>query len=280
ALLVVDAAQGVEAQTLANVYLAIEHDLEIIPIINKIDLPSAQPEIVREEIERVVGLPGDDCILASAKEGTGVEQILEAIVRKIPPPKGARNAPMRALIFDSHYDAYKGVIAYCRFIDGVVATNQGVLMMENNVRGEAVEVGIFHPMMMAIDRLEAGEVGYIATGLKDVRDVRVGDTITSVAQPASEPLPGYRPAKSMVFAGLYPTNGDEYPLLREALERLKLNDASLIYEPESSMALGFGFRCGFLGMLHMEIIRERLEREYNLELIITAPSVEYHVFMP
>jgi GTP-binding protein LepA len=279
ALLVVDAAQGVEAQTLANVYLAVEHDLEIIPIINKIDLPSAQPEVVREEIERVVGLPGEECILASAKEGIGVDEILEAIVERIPPPKGERNAPMRALIFDSHYDPYKGVIAYCRFIDGVLSSGEALRMMSNSVRGEAVEVGIFHPTMMAIDYLEAGEVGYIATGLKDVGDVRVGDTITSDARPASEALPGYRPAKPMVFAGLYPTNGDDYPLLREALERLKLNDASLVYGPESSVALGFGFRCGFLGMLHMEIIRERLEREYNLELLITAPSVEYHVFM-
>jgi GTP-binding protein LepA len=279
ALLVVDAAQGVEAQTLANVYLALEHNLEIIPIINKIDLPSAQPEIVREEIERVIGLPGEDCILASAKEGIGVDEILEAVVQRIPPPGGDRDAPLRALIFDSHYDAYKGVIAYCRFIDGSARAGEPVRMMSNGVRSEAVEVGIFHPTMLAIDTLEAGEVGYIATGLKDVADVRVGDTITSLARPASEALPGYRPAKSMVFAGLYPTNGDEYPLVREALERLKLNDASLVYEPESSMALGFGFRCGFLGMLHMEIIRERLEREYNLELIITAPSVEYHVFM-
>jgi GTP-binding protein LepA len=279
ALLVVDAAQGVEAQTLANVYLAIEHDLEIIPIINKIDLPSAEPEVVREEIERVVGLPGEDCILASAKQGIGVDEILEAIVQRIPPPRGDRDAPLRALIFDSHYDAYKGVIAYCRFVDGYARTTEPVRMMSNGVRGEAMEVGIFHPNMMAIDELAAGEVGYIATGLKDVRDVRVGDTITSVSRPAETPLPGYQPAKSMVFAGLYPTNGDEYPLLREALERLKLNDASLIYEPESSVALGFGFRCGFLGMLHMEIIRERLEREYNLELLITAPSVEYHVFM-
>ena len=279
ALLVVDAAQGVEAQTLANVYLAIEHDLEIIPIINKIDLPSAQPEVVREEIERVVGLPGDEAILASAKQGIGVDEILEAIVKRIPPPRGDPAAPLRALIFDSHYDAYKGVIAYCRFVDGQAGTNDGLRMMSNGVRGEAVEVGIFHPTMMAIGCLEAGEVGYLATGLKDVRDVRVGDTITSVDRPADEPLPGYQPAKSMVFAGLYPTNGDEYPLLREALERLKLNDASLVYEPESSVALGFGFRCGFLGMLHMEIIRERLEREYNLELLITAPSVEYHVYL-
>ena len=280
ALLVVDAAQGVEAQTLANVYLAVENDLDIIPIINKIDLPSAQPEVVREEIERVVGLPAEDCILASAKQGIGVDEILEAIVSRIPPPHGDAEAPLRALIFDSHYDAYKGVIAYCRFMDGAVRTGESILMMSAGVKGDAMEVGIFHPTMMSIDRLVAGEVGYIATGLKDVRDVRVGDTITSATRPAAEPLPGYRPAKSMVFAGLYPTNGEEYPLLREALERLKLNDASLIYEPESSMALGFGFRCGFLGMLHMEIIRERLEREYNLELIITAPSVEYHVFMP
>ncbi|MBV9170232.1 MAG: elongation factor 4 [Chloroflexi bacterium] len=279
ALLVVDAAQGVEAQTLANVYLAVEHDLEIVPIINKIDLPSAQPEMVREEIERVVGLPGEDCILASAKEGIGIDDILEAVVRRIPPPKGDHDAPLRALIFDSHYDAYKGVIAYCRFMDGALSSGSGVRMMSNDVRAEALEIGIFHPAMLAVDCLEAGEVGYVATGLKDVRDVRVGDTITTQARPAEEPLAGYRPAKSMVFAGLYPTNGDEYPLLREALERLKLNDASLIYEPESSVALGFGFRCGFLGMLHMEIIRERLEREYSLELLITAPSVEYHVFM-
>ncbi|MCA1644948.1 MAG: translation elongation factor 4 [Chloroflexi bacterium] len=279
ALLVVDAAQGVEAQTLANVYLAVENDLDIIPIINKIDLPSAQPEVVRAEIERIIGLPGEDCILASAKQGIGVDEILEAIVSRIPPPRGDPEAPLRALIFDSHYDAYKGVIAYCRFIDGCVRTAEPILMMSAGVKTEAMEVGIFHPTMMSIDRLESGEVGYIATGLKDVRDVRVGDTITSAMAPAAEALPGYRPAKSMVFAGLYPTNGEEYPLLREALERLKLNDASLVYEPESSMALGFGFRCGFLGMLHMEIIRERLEREYNLELIITAPSVEYHVFM-
>jgi GTP-binding protein LepA len=279
ALLVVDAAQGVEAQTLANVYLALEHDLEIIPIINKIDLPSAQPEVVREEIERVIGLPAEDCILASAKEGIGVDDILEAIVRRVPPPRGDPHAPLRALIFDSHYDPYKGVIAYCRFIDGYAKAGEPVRMMSADVRSEAMEVGIFHPTMMSIDCLEAGEVGYIATGLKSVRDVRVGDTITSNARPAAEPLPGYKAAKSMVFAGLYPTNGEEYPLLREALERLELNDASLVYEPESSMALGFGFRCGFLGMLHMEIIRERLEREYNLELLITAPSVEYHVFM-
>jgi GTP-binding protein LepA len=279
ALLVVDAAQGVEAQTLANVYLALEHDLEIIPIINKIDLPGAQPEMVREEIDRVIGLPGEECILASAKQGIGVDEILEAIVRRIPPPKGERSQPLRALIFDSHYDAYKGVIAYCRLMEGSVRPGDGLLMMSNGVRGEAMDVGIFRPTMSSIGSLAAGEVGFIATGLKDVREVRVGDTITSGQRPAVEPLPGYRPAKPMVFAGLYPTNSDDYPLLRDALERLRLNDASLTYEPESSAALGFGFRCGFLGMLHMEIIRERLEREYTLELLITAPSVEYHVQM-
>jgi GTP-binding protein LepA len=278
ALLVVDAAQGVEAQTLANVYLALEHDLEIIPVINKIDLPSAQPDLVREEIERVIGLPGDDCLLASAKEGIGVHEILEAIVARVPPPGGDRDAPLRALIFDSHYDTYKGVIAYSRIVDGVLTQGDGLLLMSNSVPGEAVEVGFFRPTMSSVPSLAAGEVGYVATGLKDVREVRVGDTLTASGSPAANPLPGYRPAKPMVFAGLYPTNGEEYPLLRDALERLELNDASLVYEPESSVALGFGFRCGFLGMLHMEIIRERLEREYGLELLITAPSVEYHVF--
>ncbi|MBI2756802.1 MAG: elongation factor 4 [Chloroflexi bacterium] len=280
AVLVVDAAQGVEAQTLANVYLAIENNLEIIPVINKIDLPSAEPEMVRDEIERIVGLPGEDVILASAKNGIGINEILETIVRKIPPPKGDREAPLRALIFDSHYDVYKGVVAYVRVMAGRidVVTGLGVQMMSNGVKAEAVEIGALRPAMTPLESLQAGEVGYVATGLKDVRDVRVGDTITLAARPAPEPLGGYRPAKSMVFAGLYPTNGEDYPLLREALEKLKLNDASLIYQMESSAALGFGFRCGFLGMLHMEIIRERLEREYNLELLITAPSVEYHVF--
>jgi GTP-binding protein LepA len=279
ALLVVDAAQGVEAQTLANVYLAVEHDLEIIPVINKIDLPSAQPDLVREEIERVVGLPGEDCILASAKQGIGVDEILEAIVARVPPPKGDPAAPLRALIFDSHYDAYKGVIAYCRLMDGALKAGDPVLMMSNGARADVLEAGVFRPTMAAIGGLAAGEVGYVATGLKEIGDVRVGDTITGGARPAAEPLAGYRPAKPMVFAGLYPTDGESYPLLREALERLKLNDASLVYQPESSVALGFGFRCGFLGMLHMEIIRERLEREYGLELLITAPSVEYHVHL-
>ena len=277
AILVVDAAQGVEAQTLANVYLAIDHDLTVIPVINKIDLPSADPLRVTEEIEKVVGLPADDVLLASAKEGTGVEAILDAIVTRVPPPSGDRAAPLRALIFDSHYDAYKGVIAYVRVVDGAVGPGQRVRMMATESAADVLEVGVFRPTMSPVEGLAAGEVGYVATGLKDVREVRVGDTITSAVAPATEPLPGYRPAKPMVFAGLYPTAADDYHLLRDALEKLRLNDASLVYEPESSVALGFGFRCGFLGMLHMEIIRERLEREYDLELLITAPSVEYRV---
>ncbi|MCC6179938.1 MAG: elongation factor 4 [Chloroflexi bacterium] len=277
AILVVDAAQGVEAQTLANAYLAIEHDLTIVPVINKIDLPNADPERVRHEVEDVVGLPGDECILASAKQGTGVEDILEAIVQRIPPPSGDENGPLRALVFDSHYDPYKGVIAYVRLVDGSVKTGDRLEMMATKTRAEVIEVGAFQPQMRETGQLLAGEVGYIATGLKDVRDLRVGDTITLDEAPAAEPLPGYRPAKPMVFAGLYPTATDDYQLLRDALEKLRLNDASLLYEPESSVALGFGFRCGFLGMLHMEIIRERLEREYGLDLLITAPSVEYHV---
>jgi len=277
AVLVVDAAQGVEAQTLANVYLAIEHDLTIIPVINKIDLPSADPPRVTEEIEKVVGLPADEVLLASAKEGTGIEAILDAIVTRVPPPAGDRQAPLRALIFDSHYDSYKGVIAYVRVVDGAVGPGQRVRMMATESAADVLEVGVFRPTMGPVEGLAAGEVGYVATGLKDVREVRVGDTITGAAAPAAEPLPGYRPAKPMVFAGLYPTAADDYHLLRDALEKLRLNDASLVYEPESSVALGFGFRCGFLGMLHMEIIRERLEREYDLELLITAPSVEYRV---
>jgi GTP-binding protein LepA len=278
AILVVDAAQGVEAQTLANVYLAIDHDLAIVPVINKIDLPNADPERVRKEIEDVVGLPGEDCILASAKQGIGVDEILEAIVTRMPPPAGQPDAPLRALVFDSHYDPYKGVIAYVRVMDGAVKANDRILMMATEQRAEVLEVGVFSPRMIQAEGLAAGEVGYIATGLKDVRDLRIGDTITLAATPAAEALPGYRPAKPMVFAGLYPTANDDYTLLRDALEKLRLNDASLLYEPESSVALGFGFRCGFLGMLHMEIIRERLEREYGLDLLITAPSVEYHVF--
>jgi GTP-binding protein LepA len=278
AILVVDAAQGVEAQTLANVYLAVDHGLEVVPVINKIDLPNADPERVRHEIEEVIGLPGEDCILASAKQGNGVGDILEAIVQKMPPPKGDPNAPLRALVFDSHYDPYKGVIAYVRLVDGSVGPDDRIEMMADNQRADVLEVGVFAPRMTLADRLSAGEVGYIATGLKDVRELQVGDTITLASRPAAEALPGYRPAKPMVFAGLYPTANDDYTLLREALEKLRLNDASLLYESESSVALGFGFRCGFLGMLHMEIIRERLEREYGLELLITAPSVEYHAY--
>jgi GTP-binding protein LepA len=278
AILVVDAAQGVEAQTLANVYLAVDHGLEVVPVINKIDLPNADPERVRHEIEEVIGLPGEDCILASAKQGTGVGDILEAIVQRMPPPHGDPNAPLRALVFDSHYDPYKGVIAYVRLVDGSVGPDDRIEMMADDQRADVLEVGVFAPRMALTDRLSAGEVGYIATGLKDVRELQVGDTITLASRPAAEALPGYRPAKPMVFAGLYPTANDDYTLLREALEKLRLNDASLLYEPESSVALGFGFRCGFLGMLHMEIIRERLEREYGLELLITAPSVEYHAY--
>jgi GTP-binding protein LepA len=278
AVLVVDAAQGVEAQTLANVYLAIEHDLAIIPVINKIDLPSADPPRVTEEIERVVGLPAEDVLLASAKDGTGVAAILEAIVKRVPAPRGDRDTPLRALVFDSHYDSYKGVIAYVRVVDGAVGPTQRIRLMATETTAEVLEVGVFRPTMGPVAGLAAGEVGYIATGLKDVREVSVGDTITLAAAPAREALAGYRPAKPMVFAGLYPTASDDYHLLRDALEKLRLNDASLVYEPESSVALGFGFRCGFLGMLHMEIIRERLEREYDLELLITAPSVEYHVY--
>ena len=277
ALLVIDAAQGVEAQTLANVYLALEHDLVIIPVINKIDLPAADPDEVRREIEEVIGLDPDDALLTSAKDGSGVAEILEAVVHRIPPPRGDAEAPLRALIFDSHYDSYKGVVAYVRVVDGVVRSGEPLSLMASARRVEALEIGVFRPHMQPVDELRAGEVGYIATGLKSVRESRVGDTVTSATRPAPAALPGYQPANSMVFAGLYPLNGDDYPLLREALDRLKLNDASLVYQPESSAALGFGFRTGFLGLLHMEIVRERLEREYKLELLTTAPGVEYHV---
>jgi GTP-binding protein LepA len=275
ALLVIDAAQGIEAQTLANLYLAVDADLEIIPVINKIDLPSADPDKVKEEIERIIGLPAEDAVLASAKEGIGTREILEAIVRRVKPPTGEPDQPLRALVFDSKYDAYKGVIAYVRMIDGELRGGQRLLMMATHSVADVLEVGYFSPQLIAVDTLTMGEVGYVATGFKDVKDCRVGDTITLNAHPATDPLPGYRPAKPMVFAGLYPVDGDEYTTLRDALERLQLNDASLIFEPESSLALGFGFRCGFLGLLHMEIIQERLEREYRLNLLATAPSVEY-----
>ena len=277
ALLVVDAAQGIEAQTMANVYLALEHDLAIVGVINKIDLPAAQPEAVKREVQNFVGLLDEEVIFASAKSGAGIDEILEAIVRFIPPPGGDRAAPVRALIFDSHYDAYKGVIAYVKIVDGTLADGDRIRVMSNGVESEMIEIGIFRPDMTPVRELAAGQVGYIATGLKVVRDCQVGDTITAAARPATAPLPGYRAAKPMVFAGLYPVESDDYPLLRDALERLKLNDSSLVYEPESSAALGFGFRCGFLGLLHMEIIQERLEREYHIDLLATAPSVEYQV---
>ncbi|TMC87152.1 MAG: elongation factor 4, partial [Chloroflexi bacterium] len=279
ALLVIDATQGIEAQTLANLYLAVEADLAIIPVINKIDLPSADPERVKQEVEDVIGLPKEDSILASAKEGIGTREILEAIIKQIPPPKGNLHAPLRALVFDSHYDSYKGVIAYVRVVDGELHEGEKIAMMATGSTTEILEAGYFQPRLISVDTLSAGEVGYIATGFKNVKDCRVGDTVTvPSALGHVQPLPGYKPAKPMVFAGIYPVEGNEYPLLRDALDRLKLNDASLFYEPETSTALGFGFRCGFLGLLHMEIVQERIEREYNLDILATAPSVEYHVY--
>ncbi len=277
AVLVVDATQGIEAQTLANLYLAMEANLEIIPVVNKIDLPSADPQRVMTEIEDVIGIPREEVVLASAKEGIGTQDILEAVIARVPPPKGELGDPLRALIFDSKYDAYKGVIAYVRVMDGKLRASERVHMMQVGSETETLEVGYFTPQLIAVGELAAGEVGYIATGFKNVKDCQVGDTVTLSARPAHEALAGYRPAKPMVFAGIFPVEGDDYPLLRDALERLKLNDASLVYDPESSVALGFGFRCGFLGLLHMEIIQERLEREYNLDILATAPSVEYMV---
>jgi GTP-binding protein LepA len=278
ALLVIDATQGIEAQTLANLYLALEADLTIIPVINKIDLPSADPEKVMQEVEEVIGLSRDECILASAKEGIGTQEILEAVIQQIPPPRGNRDQPLRALVFDSHYDSYKGVIAYVRIVDGQLREGERITMMATGSTTEVLEVGYFHPRLTSSETLTTGEVGYIATGFKHVKDCRVGDTVTTPnALGHIEALPGYKPVKPMVFAGIYPVEGSDYPLLRDALDRLNLNDASLFYEPETSNALGFGFRCGFLGLLHMEIVQERLEREYNLDILATAPSVEYHV---
>lgn len=277
AILVVDATQGIEAQTLANTYLALEHDLSLVPVVNKIDLPAAQPDVVAEEIESVIGLPRDHVIAASAKDGTGVKDILESIVKHIPPPSGDTSKPLRALIFDSHYDAYKGVIAYVRVVDGKLEESDLLTMMSTHATTEALEIGAFTPVMNPSKTLTTGEVGYIATGLKIVRECQVGDTITVANHPAPEPLPGYRPVKPMVFAGVYPVNSDDYLNLRDALEKLHLNDASLVYEPETSVALGFGFRCGFLGLLHMEIIQERIEREYDVDILTTAPNVEYRV---
>ena len=277
ALLVVDAAQGVEAQTLANVYLAIENNLEILPIINKIDLPAAEPEKVKREIEDIIGLPADDAVLASAKNGIGIENILEAIVQRIPAPNYDENAPLKALIFDSFFDDYRGVITYVKVLDGSIKKGDKIKIWSTEKELEVLEAGIFSPTMKSTDILTSGSVGYIITGVKTIHDTRVGDTITTVKNPALFPLAGFKPAQSMVFAGVYPLFTDDYEELREALEKLQLNDASLTFVPETSIALGFGFRCGFLGLLHMEIIVERLRREYNIDLISTTPSVEYKV---
>lgn len=277
ALLVVDAAQGVEAQTLANMYAAVEADLEIIPIINKIDLPAARPDEVAREISAMLGVPGESILRISAKEGQNIRPVLEKIIQEVPPPAADPEAPLRALIFDSHYNSYKGVIAYLRVFDGRIEEGDRLLLMASNREVEPFEIGVFSPEMKPVRVLNPGEVGYIATGLKSVHQCRVGDTVTYAHRPAQEPLPGYKQAKPMVFAGFYPVESDSYGSLRDALEKLQLNDAALVFEPESSQALNLGFRCGFLGMFHMEIIQERLEREYNLDIIATAPSVKYRV---
>ncbi len=279
AILIVDAAQGIEAQTLANCYLALDHDLEIMPVINKIDLPSAEPERVKAEIEDVIGLDASDAPLISAKMGTNIEQVLEQIITKIPAPSGDENAPFKALIFDSLYDAYKGVIIFCRVFDGSVKKGQEILMMATGAKADVVETGIFGAgRFIPSEELSAGMVGYITASLKNVQDTRVGDTVTLAESPCSEALPGYKKVQPMVYCGLYPSDGAKYPDLRDALEKLQLNDAALQFEAETSVALGFGFRCGFLGLLHLEIIQERLEREYNLDLVTTAPGVIYHVY--
>jgi GTP-binding protein LepA len=276
-VLVVDATQGIEAQTLANLYQALDADLVIIPVINKIDLPSARPDEVSEDIGALLGVKAEDVLRISAKDGLNVEKVLEVIVERVPPPKDEAAKPLRALIFDSHYDSYKGVIAYSRVFEGSVGLNDTLYMFATHAKLKPIEIGFFGPDMRPVPSLTAGEVGYIATGLKTVRDCRVGDTITLASAPASEPLPGYRRPKPMVFAGIYPVEADEYPELREALDKLQLNDASLTFEPETSQALGFGFRAGFLGLFHMEIVQERIEREYLLDVVFTAPSVEYEV---
>lgn len=279
ALLVVDATQGVEAQTIANLYLALEHDLDIIPVINKIDLPSAEPERVKKELEEIIGLDSSECILASAKTGEGIDAILEAIVTRIKPPQGDPREPLRALIFDSLFDSYRGVIAYVRLFEGRVTVGQKIRMMATGKEFEVTSLGTFRPVMTPAAELSAGEVGFICASMKNVNDTQVGDTITSAENPALTPLPGYRPIKPMVYCGLYPIDNTKYGDLRDALEKLKLNDASLTFEPENSVALGFGFRCGFLGLLHMEIVQERLQREYDIDLIATAPSVVYKVYL-
>jgi GTP-binding protein LepA len=277
ALLVVDAAQGIEAQTLANAYLAIENDLEIVPVVNKIDLPQADPDGASAEVADLIGDDPDNVLRISAKTGQGVEAVLDAIVERIPPPAGDPDAPPRALIFDSSYDQYRGVVAFVRVVDGLLRPRELLRAMALGTRFEAQEIGFMSPAMRPVPELRAGEVGYVITGLKDVSELRVGDTLTGEKRPAAEPLPGYKDVKPMVFAGLFPTDSDDYPELRDALEKLKLNDAALFYEPETSQALGFGFRCGFLGLLHMEIVRERLEREFDLDLLVTAPNVAYRV---
>ena len=280
AILLVDCAQGIEAQTLANLYLAMENNLTIIPVLNKIDLPAAQPDKFAEELAKLIGCKPEDCLRVSGKTGAGVEELLDQIVAQIPPPVGDANAPARALIFDSVYDTYRGVVTYVRVVDGHLATRDQIQMFSTGIKHEMLEVGVISPEPVASKGLGVGEVGYIITGVKDVRQSRVGDTITTVNKPATIPLAGYKDPKPMVFSGLYPLDGADYPLLREALDKLQLNDAALVYEPETSAALGFGFRCGFLGLLHMEIVRERLEREAGLSLISTAPNVVYRVITP
>jgi GTP-binding protein LepA len=277
AILIVDASQGVEAQTLANAYLAVENSLEIVPVINKIDLPGAQPDEAKRQIEDIVGLDASHAILASAKEGTGVHEILEAIVHRLPPPKGDSDAPLKALIFDSWYDAYRGVIILTRVIDGVMRPGMKIRLMAKGQEYQIEQIGVFSPKALPVDELGAGEVGFVFAAIKNVADAQIGDTITDIANPTAEPFPGFKEMKSMVFAGLYPVEGSEYPELRDALEKLRLNDASFHFEPETSAALGFGFRCGFLGLLHMEIVQERLEREFDVDLITTAPGVLYRV---
>jgi len=279
AILLVDCAQGIEAQTLANLYLAMENDLTIIPVLNKIDLPAAQPEKFAEELARLIGCQPEDCLRVSGKTGVGVEELLDQIVKQVPAPTGDAQAPARALIFDSVYDTYRGVVTYVRVVDGKLSPRDQIQMISTGARHEMLEVGVISPEPFASNGLGVGEVGYLITGVKDVRQSRVGDTVTTYNNPAREALSGYKDPKPMVFSGLYPIDGDEYPMLREALDKLQLNDAALVYEPESSAALGFGFRCGFLGLLHMEIVRERLEREFNLTLISTAPNVVYRVHL-
>ena len=279
AILVVDASQGIEAQTIANLYMALEANLEIIPIINKIDLPSARPAEVAEEISSLLGTPDDQIIHISAKAGMNIEHVLEAVIELVPPPSGDIRAPLRALVFDSHYDSYKGVVAYVRIMDGEVVASDTCQFMASGAKLKPVEVGVFAPSLIPVQKLSTGGVGYIATGLKSVRDCRVGDTITLASAPAQKALPGYLKVKPMVFAGIFPVEGEDYAELNDALDKLQLNDAALVYEPETSQALNFGFRCGFLGMFHMEIIQERLEREYDLDIIVTAPSVEYEVVL-